>query len=97
MRVIKNAEKGDYGSYASVPASHFIPYRTQNICEISGSDSSEYEDGCLLGFCAVQSGRSLLTRLRGACCLHHLPDDASTFETSVEVCHKIPEDSHLHT
>jgi hypothetical protein len=25
----------------------------KNICEISGSHSDEYEDGCLLGCCAV--------------------------------------------
>lgn len=30
----------------------------------------EYEDGCLLGFCAMRSGRSLLT-LQMCCCLHH--------------------------
>jgi hypothetical protein len=28
---------------------------------ISGSHGGEYEDGCLLGCCAVQSGRSLPT------------------------------------
>jgi hypothetical protein len=31
------------------------------LCEITGSDSSGYEDGCLLGCCCVQSGRGLLT------------------------------------
>jgi hypothetical protein len=34
----------------------------QNIfCEISGSCGGDYEDCCLLGCCALQSGRSLPT------------------------------------
>jgi hypothetical protein len=28
------------------------------VCEISGSHGGEYEEGCLLGCCAVYSGRS---------------------------------------
>jgi hypothetical protein len=39
--------------------------------EISGSHRSEYEDDCLLGCCAVQSGRSLPTFLRS-------PDDGGS-------------------
>jgi hypothetical protein len=34
--------------------------RSTRRCEISGSHSSEYEDGCLLGCCTVWSDRSLL-------------------------------------
>jgi hypothetical protein len=36
----------------------------------------EYEDGCLLGCCTVQSGRSLPTFQR--CLLPHLPDDGGS-------------------
>jgi hypothetical protein len=28
-----------------------------NVCEVSGSEGDEYEDGCLLERCAVYSGK----------------------------------------
>jgi hypothetical protein len=36
-------------------------WRYKTLCRIWGSHGGEYEDGCLLGCCAVQSGRSLPT------------------------------------
>jgi hypothetical protein len=50
------------------------------------------EDGCLLGCCAVQSGRSF----RGACCLHH-QGDAHHDVVYQPTRRNNPEDSHLHT
>jgi hypothetical protein len=44
------------------------------LSDISGSHGGEYEDDCLLGCCAVWSGRSLLTFQR-CFCLHHQGDD----------------------
>jgi hypothetical protein len=68
------------------------------ICEISGSHGGEYEDGCLLGCCAVYRS------YRGACSLHHqaitlMMEAANTSEASVNFYQTTrgnnPEDSHL--
>jgi hypothetical protein len=48
------------------------------LCEISGSHSSDNEDDCLLGCCAMQYGRSLLM-FQGALMIQA----ASTSETLV--------------
>jgi hypothetical protein len=55
--------------------------------EVSGPHGVEYEDGCLLGCCAVslvEIGR----RFRDAYCLHHQRHTTR---------HNIPEESNLHT
>jgi hypothetical protein len=75
--------------------------------ETSSSHGGEYEDDCLLGCCAVQSGRNL-PKFQRFWCLHHQGDDAlialtmeavSISETSVNLyqttLRNIPEDSHL--
>jgi hypothetical protein len=41
---------------------------TVRYCEFSGSHGGEYEDGCLLGCCAVKSGRSSPTFQRCLLC-----------------------------
>jgi hypothetical protein len=39
----------------------FIIRNSLEYSDISGPHGSEYEDDCLLGYCAVQSGRNLPT------------------------------------
>jgi hypothetical protein len=58
----------DGGSILEVPLQHLSgeggrerEREEKQKSEISGSHSSEYEDGCLLGCCAMQPGRSLPT------------------------------------
>jgi hypothetical protein len=81
------------------PGLHFTVCHGSGICcwlSPRPSDAGQYyhyhfEDGFLLGWCAVQSGRSYW-HFRGACCLHHQGDEwlialmmevASTSETLV--------------
>jgi hypothetical protein len=52
-------------------------------CEILGSHCSEYEDGCLLGCCAMYSGRSLVMFQRCFLLITLMMEAASTSETSV--------------
>jgi hypothetical protein len=94
------------GLYWSMDTSSDQPVRNY-LSEISGSHGSEYEDDCLLGCCAVKSGRSLPTFQR---CLVPLSsgrswwiialmmEAASTSETSVNfrqtTWHNNLEDSH---
>jgi hypothetical protein len=74
--------------------------------DISGSHGSKCEDGCLLGCCVVQPGRSLPTLEMFLLSLSSgviplLMKAANTTETSVNFYqttrHNNPIDSHLHT
>jgi hypothetical protein len=52
--------------YPKVPSQHVLGTAKKMLihycsCEGSGSHGNEYEDGCLLGCCAVWCGGSLLT------------------------------------
>jgi hypothetical protein len=49
-------------------------WRNELHIEISGSHGGEYEDDCLVGCCAVYSGRNRLTFRK---CCHHNKGDAS--------------------
>jgi hypothetical protein len=64
------------------------------IGEISGSHGGEYEDDCLLGCCAVKSGRDACIVL-----ITLMMEAASTSETSVNFYQTTrrqnPKDSHL--
>jgi hypothetical protein len=55
----------------------------QELCEIWGSYGVEYEDGCVLGCCAVQSGRDLPKLQKD----HLLPSSSGC---------TIPQDGHIH-
>jgi hypothetical protein len=71
------------GSYRKeyTPRLRYTVERTNRSSEISGSHGGEHEDGCLLGCCAVQSGRSLQTFQR-----YLLPPSSRLAQMFVEHC-----------